>query len=79
MFAGLAGDPAYPRLIPEQPRAQDVHDSTIKPSKTASGAGGARTHDRRIMRSTARRTARTTYTDYEDFDQYHGLRILGRE
>jgi len=35
----------------------------INKGKTASGAGGARTHDRRIMRSTATCTVRTTCTD----------------
>src|SRR5579863_1145793 len=40
-----------------------VHGSPITTIKTAGGAGGARTHDRRIMRNTAPRIVGTTCTD----------------
>ncbi len=36
---------------------------TVAALTAAGGAGGARTHDRRIMRTTARRSGRTTCTD----------------
>ena len=40
-----------------------VHGSTETSNETAGGAGGARTHDRRIMRSTARCIVCATCTD----------------
>jgi CO/xanthine dehydrogenase Mo-binding subunit len=40
-----------------------VHGTMINRDKGPSGAGGARTHDRRIMRSLARRSGRAACTD----------------
>ena len=42
---------------------EPVHETKIQMDKTAGGAGGARTHDRRIMRSTASCTMCAGCTD----------------
>jgi hypothetical protein len=57
------------RALRRRPAADSVlwrfweGQGSLSGSKTAGGAGGARTHDRRIMRTAARRSGRSTCTD----------------
>ena len=55
--------PAVQYIAPPASVYNPVHGSPTTAIKTAGGAGGARSHDRRIMRTTATCTARTSCTD----------------
>jgi hypothetical protein len=61
--AGLRLRDAKDLVVVMETRQSPVHETKIQKGKTASGAGGARTHDRRIMRSTASCTVGASCTD----------------